>query len=149
MKFESFCKKYMPYVSTIKIDGKNWACSGRVYMMLGENARTIGRVLNNDKVLDAIMHDADWGQRDAVLLEAFLPKPDGKASDIIRRFSDGIYRCDISNACFGLIEKKDMCVVATWYDDEKGRDSHALLIGAPVTDVDDFEPTGIILEVEN
>ena len=145
MKFDSFCKKYMPYVHTVEMDGKKWACSGNVYMLLGENAGTIGKVEKSDPVLDEILNNATWGRCEAHLSHAFLRKPDGKASDIMRQFADNGCVCDIRNAHFGLIEKRDMCVIAEWYDkDEIVR--HALLVGPPVADIDNFEPTGIILE---
>lgn len=147
MKFASFCKKYMPYIHTVNYNGKMWAHSGKVYMLLGEDAGTIGTVTKSDPVISDIFEIGEWAERKADLACAFLPDADGKASDIVRQFSDDISDVNIRNEHFGLIEKRDMCVICTWTDDDEN-DHAALLIGGPVSDLSEFEPYGIILGME-
>ena len=147
MKFASFCKKYMPYIHTVNYKGNMWAHSGNVYMLLAEGAGTIGMVTKSDPIISDIFEIGEWAERKANLACAFLPDADGKASDIVRQFSDGISDVNIRNEHFGLIEKRDMCVICTWTDDDEN-DHAALLIGGPVSDLSEFEPYGIILGME-
>ena len=147
MKFASFCKKYMPYVHTVNYNGNMWAHSGNVYMLLAEGARTIGTVTKSDPVISDIFELASWSERPAHLRSAFLLDADGKASDIVRQFSNGARTVNIKNEHFGLIEKRDMCVICEWMDDEEN-DHAALLIGKEVSDMSEFVPFGIILEME-
>ena len=72
---------------------------------------------------------------------------DGKASDIARQFSNGVRAVNIKNEHFGLIEKRDMCVICEWMDEDEN-DRAALLIGKKVSDMSEFKPFGIILEME-
>ena len=147
MKFASFCKKYMPYIHTVNYNGQMWAHSGNVYMLLAEGAGTIGTVTKSDPVISDIFEIGLWAGRKANLACAFLPDADGKASDIVRQFSNGARTVNIKNEHFGLIEKRDMCVICTWTDEDEN-DHAALLIGGPVSDLSEFEPFGIILEME-
>lgn len=144
MKFASFCKKYMPYVHTVNYKGNMWAHSDNVYMLLAEGAGTIGTVTKSDPVISDIFEVGEWAERQARLLSAFLLDADGKASDIVRKFSDGARDVNIKNEHFGLIEKRDMCVICTWTDEDEN-DHTALLIGGRVSDLSEFEPYGIIL----
>lgn len=146
MKFASFCKKYMPYIRTVNYNGKMWAHSGKVYMLLAEGAGTIGTVTKSDPIVSDIFEIGEWAERNANLACAFLPEADGKASDIVRQFFDGISTVNIRNEHFGLIEKRDMCVICTWTDDDENYRT-ALLVGGPVSDLSEFEPYGIILEM--
>lgn len=147
MKFASFCKKYMPYVHTVNYNGNMWVRSGNVYMLLAEGAGTIGTVTKSDPVISDIFELAGWSERPAHLHSAFLLDADGKASDIVRQFSNGVRDVNIKNEHFGLIEKRDMCVICEWMDEDEN-DRAALLIGKEVSDMSEFEPYGIILEME-
>lgn len=147
MKFESFCKKYMPYVRTIRTgDGQNWATTGKVFMKLGADFGVIGATIrDDDAIIENLLNEAEWSQKPAELKHAYLKKPSGKASDIVRVFVDGRNSCNISNEHFGLIEKKDMCVIAQ-YESNAGEEITALLVGPYVAYIDAFRPVGIILE---
>ena len=147
MKFASFCKKYMPYVHTINYKGNMWAHSGNVYMLLAEGAGTIGMVTKSDPIISDIFEIGEWAERQAQLFSAFLLDADGKASDIVRQFSDGVRDINIKNEHFGLIEKRDMCIICAWTDEDEN-DHTALLIGKPVSDLSEFEPYDIILGME-
>lgn len=141
MKFANFCKKYVPYVRTVKSDSMRWANCGLVYALIPDGFGDIGSVVKEDTTLNTILHDAEWAEVE--LTDAYLPHADDKASEIIRVFSDGSVNCNILNAHFGFIEKHDMCAIARWTEDDEER--RALLVG-PYADIDDFEPTGIILD---
>ena len=137
----------MPYVHTVNYNGNMWAHSGNVYMLLTEGAGTIGTVTKSDPVTSDIIELASWSERQAQLFSAFLLDADGKASDIVRQFSDGVRDINIKNEHFGLIEKRDMCIICTWTDDDENYHT-ALLVGKPVSDLSEFEPYGIILGME-
>ena len=124
-----------------------WANCGNVYMLLAEGAGTIGMVTKSDPIISDIFEIGEWSEHPAHLFSAFLLDADGKASDIVRQFSDGISDVNIRNEHFGLIEKRDMCVICTWTDDDENYHT-ALLVGEPVSDLSEFEPYGIILGME-
>ena len=137
MKFASFCKKYMPYIHTVNYNGQMWAHCGNVYMLLAEGAGTIGTVTKSDPVISDIFEIGEWAERQAQLFSAFLLDADGKASDIVRQFSDGVRDVNIKNEHCGRIEKRDVCVICRWTDDDENYHT-ALLVGGRVSDLSEL-----------
>lgn len=109
MKFEKFLKSCGTHGQIVKRDNDDkWlVCSG-VGMLIPRgvvNLLGAGEVSEKTReILEAIV-TADTDEK-IQLKEAYLPA-DGKASDIIRIFSDGYNRVRIHNADFGLLEKSD------------------------------------------
>ena len=63
----------------------------------------------------------------------------------MRVFSDGEDEVAITNKQFGMIEKADMCVIATVYDEENEENTHNVLLIGKYSSIEDFEPEAIIL----
>lgn len=148
MKFESFAKSCIPYGHTVQINGKNYLSDGRAFMLIPKNIGTIGKVYKDDSLLDSILVDSDLPEKFAELIDAKLPKPNSKGSEIIRVFGDGKNIVNIPNDLFGKIERSDQCIIVTyWGEDDCER--CALLVGHPTKDIDNFEATGVILDIED
>lgn len=145
MKFERFVKKVMPHGVTLTVDGGKWLSSGRVFVKIPEWCGPMGVESKENNLLDDFINESGWGDDPAELKEAFLPSPDSKAKDIIRVFSDGVNSVNITNEQFALIEKHDMCLIASMKIE--GKFTTALLIGK-YADIDDFEPDAIIVNYE-
>ena len=144
MKFERFVKKVMPHGVTLTVDGEKWLSSGRMFVKIPEWCGPMGVESKENDILNNFLNESEWGDKPAELSRAYLPDPDSKAKDIIRVFSDGENEVAISNEQFSLIEKHDMCLIASIGTDVNY--ATALLIGK-YADIDDFEPDAIILEV--
>ena len=149
MKFENFVKKAVPYGVTIltKSDG-NWLFANGIFAKIPDMLGTIGRISNDPEtvqILNGHLYESEL-HGEAFLTGAVLEKPDGKNKDIIRVFTtrSGV-PVRITNDQFGMIEKKDMCVIAEFMDGDTY--SKALLVGPP-DELDYFEPEAIILGME-
>lgn len=110
MKFEKFLKGCGTHGQIVnRFNGDKWLICGGVGMkvpvgvvnLLG--AGEVGE--KTSEILEAIV-TADIDEK-IQLSEAYLPA-DGKASDIIRIFSDGYNRVRIRNSDFGLLERSDV-----------------------------------------
>lgn len=144
MKFEKFAKKAVPHAACVTVGNFKYLSYGGVYARIPLWCGNMGIESKENEELDDILNNADWGNCEAYLTSAFLPDADGKAKDIVRVFSDDEgSKVRISNENFALIEKTDMCVIAT---NEDGKT--ALLVGKHA-DIDDFEPDAIIIEMED
>lgn len=143
MKFEKFAKKAVPHAACITVGHSKYLSFGGVYALIPAWCGNIGIESKENEELDDFCNYADRSDCEAYLTSAFLPDADGKAKDIVRVFSDEEGgKVEISNEHFALIEKTDMCVIAT---NEDGKT--ALLVGKHA-DIDDFEPDAIIIGVE-
>ena len=144
MKFEKFAKKAVPHAACVTVGNAKYLSYGGVYACIPAWCGNMGIESKENEELDDILNNADWSDCEAYLTSAFLPDADGKAKDIVRVFSDDEGgKVGISNENFALIEKTDMCVIAT---NEDGKT--ALLVGKHA-DIDDFEPDAIIIEMED
>ena len=151
MKFENFVKKEVPYGVTIRTESDgNWLYNDGMYVNIPNTLGTIGRITADPLIIGILenhLHESEISG-EAHLKEAILRKPDGKNKDIIRvfknKFGDSVA---ITNEQFGMIEKKDMCVLSEFTDLEDGTYTRALLIG-PYAEIDEFEPEAVILEME-
>ena len=153
MKFEQFIKNAVPYGCTIDMgeQGK-WLKSGCVYMKIPESIGTIGNVLRSDEILEFALNNLDMAE-EASLTDAYLPEADSKAAQIIRVFSsafDEKVNVKMSNKTFGMIEKKDMCLIDSSEGEfEDGiKKISALFVGKEVFDLDKFEAQGIIVNID-
>lgn len=149
MKFEKFVKKVMPHGITLTVNGKKYLTDGKMFAKIPAYCGNLGVESKAVEVLDFILHEAEWGYKPAELKRAYLPAADSKAKEIIRTFDDGEGAVDITSEQFGMIEKNDMCVIASGTmneGEEDEKDITALLVGAPA-DIDDFEPDAVILNV--
>lgn len=144
MKFERFCKKVMPHGITLTVDREKWLSSGKMFVKIPDWCGPMGVESKENTVLNNFLNKSEWGENPAELSRAYLPDPDSKSKDIIRVFSDVENEVAISNEQFSLIEKHDMCLIASM--EIEGKFATALLIGK-YADIDDFEPDAIILEV--
>lgn len=147
MKFEKFVKKAMPHAVTLNVGRNRWISYGNMFAKIPSWCGAMGVESKENELLLDILEASEWSNYDAELTRAYLESPDGKSKDIIREFSDGIGSVGITNEQFSLIEKYDMCVIATLneYGDEE-KDISALLIGK-ACDIEDFEPDAIILGI--
>lgn len=149
MKFEKFVKKVMPNGRTEKLDGKNWLTDGAMFARIPALYGTMGIETKDVDTLDFILHEAEWGEKEAKLERAYLPFSDSKGKDIIRVFDDGTHAVDITNEQYGMIEKGDKCFIAygTMNEGEEDeKDITALLVGVPA-EIDNFTPDAVILNV--
>lgn len=111
MKFEKFLKSVGTHGQIYTRDnGDRWLICGGVGMMIPlgvDNLLGSGEVSNKVKTIVEALITADTDDK-VELNKAFIPA-DGKASDIVRIFSDGFdLEIGISNANFGLLEKSDI-----------------------------------------
>lgn len=144
MKFEKFAKKAVPHAACVTVGNSKYLAFNGVYALIPSWCGNIGIESKENEELDDILNNADWSNCEASLTSAYLPNADDKAKDIVRVFSDDEGgKVGISNENFALIEKTDMCVIAT---NEDGKT--ALLVGK-YADIEDFEPDAIIIEVED
>ena len=153
MKFEQFAKNTIPYGCTIDMGKKGkWLRYGNVYMKIPEYVGSIGNVVSHDGILELVLNVMEVTET-ADLIDAYLPEPDSKASEIVRVFENlkETMRVEMSNKTFGIIEKKDMCFIDSTIAafDKKDKRVTALLVGKPVHDIDKFEIDGIILNIKD
>lgn len=111
MKFDKFLKNVgMMGQIYERANGDRWLVCGGVGMKIPVGAvNLLGAGVVTDEVkktVEAIVH-ADTDTK-VDLAKAILKDADGKASDIIRVFSDGRNDVGIYNGDFGLIEKSDV-----------------------------------------
>ena len=145
MKIERFIKNAVPYGFMLKANNERWFSDGQMTIKLPEHYGELGNMHNDNKGLKAILNNSDFGENPATLKRAYLPYPDSKASDIMRVFSDGEDEVAITNKQFGMIEKADMCVIATVYDEENEENTYNVLLIGKYSSIEDFEPEAIIL----
>lgn len=133
MKFEKFLKNVGAHGQILKRDnGDRWLVCAGVGMKIPvgvENLLGSGEVPEKIKQLVEALIKADIDDK-VSLIRASVPK-DGKASDIIRVFGDGLAfdEVGICNADFGLLEKGDYNLAVVEVEDEDtGVDSKYLLI---------------------
>lgn len=144
MKFEKFAKKAVPHAACVTVGNSKYLAYNGVYARIPEWCGSIGIESNENEELDDFCNYADRSDCEASLTKAYLLDADGKAKDIVRVFSDEDGgKVEISNEHYALIEKTDMCVIAT---NEDGK--NALLVGK-YADIDDFKPDAIIIGVED
>lgn len=144
MKFEKFAKKAVPHAACVTVGNSKYLAYGGVYALIPAWCGNIGIDSKENEELDDFCNYADRSDCEAYLTSAYLPNADDKAKDIVRVFSDDEGgKVGISNEHFALIEKTDMCIIAT---NEDGKT--ALLVGK-YADIDDFEPDAIIIGVED
>ena len=142
MKIERFIKNAVPYGFMLKANNERWFTDGQMSIKLPEHYGELGNMHEDNKGLIAILDDSDYGEKPAELKRAYLPYPDSKASDIMRVFSDGEEEVAITNKQFGMIEKSDMCVIATYFNEEY---EHNVLLIGKYSSIEDFEPEAVIL----
>lgn len=110
MKFEKFLKGCGTHGRIVKREnGDKWLICGGVGMKVPAgvvNLLGAGEVSEKTREIIETIVRADTDDR-IQLTEATLPA-DGKASDIVRVFSDGCDRVRIRNADFGLLERSDV-----------------------------------------
>ena len=110
MKFEKFLKGCGTHGQIVKRDnGDKWLVCGGVGMKVPTgvvNLLGAGEVSEKTREIVEAIVTADTDEK-IQLTEATLPA-DGKASDIVRVFSDGYNRVRIRNADFGLLERADV-----------------------------------------
>jgi hypothetical protein len=110
MKFEKFLKSCGTHGQIVKREnGDKWLVCGGVGMKVPTgvvNLLGAGEVSEKTREIVEAIVTADTDEK-IQLTEATLPA-DGKASDIIRVFSDGYNRVRIHNADFGLLERADV-----------------------------------------
>ena len=122
MKFEKFLKSVGTHGQIYTRDnGDRWLICGGVGMKIPlgvENLLGSGEVPQKIKTLIEGLIKADTD--DKVALSRAIVSKDGKASDIIRIFSDclGGIEIGISNACFSLLEKADVDLAEVAIEDE-------------------------------
>ena len=141
MKFDKFVKKAVPFCATVNVDGVPWCKTGLCYARIPAYLQRIGAVVEDELLPLAL--DGEIGEQ-AELVSADLPAPDAKSKDIVRTFSDGDCRFQISNELFSFIERYDQCYISV-FDTDEG-DYKALLVGKPVGNPDDFEPDFVIIQ---
>ena len=130
MKFEKFLKGCGTHGQILeRSNGDKWLICGGVGMKVPvgvENLLGAGVVGEKTKdIIEAIVK-ADTDDK-VELIRASLTK-DGKASDIIRVFGDGLdIEVGIYNADFGLLEKADINLAEVEIEDED-KDTKYLLI---------------------
>ena len=149
MKFESFAKSCIPYGHTVQVDGKNYLTDGRAFMLIPNTIGTIGKVYKDDGLLYNILLDSELPTRFADLIDAKLPRPNSKGSEIIRVYGDDYNIVNIPNDLFGKIERADACIIVKYWTVEDEEQHFALLVGHPTKDIENFEATGIILDMED
>ena len=133
MKFEKFLKSVGTHGQIYTRDnGDRWLICGGVGMLIPigvDNLLGSGEVSNKVKTIVEALITADTDDK-VELNKAFIPA-DGKASDIVRIFSDGFdLEIGISNANFGLLEKGDinLAEVEIESDDELLDDKFLLIL---------------------
>lgn len=144
MKFEKFAKKAVPHAACITVNGTKYLAYGGVYARIPSWCGNIGIDSRENEELDDFCNNADRGDSEAYLTSTYLPNADDKSKDIVRVFTDEEgFKVGISNENFALIEKNDMCVIAT------NEDGKAALLVGKYADIEDFEPDAIIIGVED
>ena len=148
MKFEKFLKSVGAHGQILKRDnGDRWLVCNGVGMKIPvgvENLLGSGEVPEKIKTLVEALIYADTD--DKVYLERAIVAKDGKASDIVRVFSDGLdIEVGITNANFGLLEKSDVNLAEVEIEDEDRYIEGKYLL---ILDPDD-EVIGFILGVGN
>lgn len=144
MKFEKFVKGCGTHGMIVKREnGDKWLVCDNVGMKVPAgvvNLLGAGEVSEKTRELLEEIVLADPYER-VELTEATLTK-DGRASDIIRVFSDGFNRVRISNANFGLLEKSDVNLAYFEYkyvdDDFNELINRFLLVEDPVSEIIGF-----------
>lgn len=133
MKFEKFLKSVGTHGQIYTRDnGDRWLICGGVGMLIPigvDNLLGSGEVSNTVKTIVEALITADTDDK-VELNKAFIPA-DGKASDIVRIFSDGFdLEIGISNANFGLLEKGDinLAEIEIESDDELLDDKFLLIL---------------------
>lgn len=133
MKFEKFLKNVGAHGQILKRDnGDRWLVCAGVGMKIPvgvENLLGSGEVPEKVKQLVEGLITADTDDK-VSLIKATISK-DGKASDIVRVFGDGLAfdEVGICNADFGLLEKCDYNLAVVEVEDEDtGIDTKYLLI---------------------
>lgn len=132
MKFEKFLKSVGTHGLIYKRpNGESWLICAGVGMKIPlgvDNLLGIGEVPEKVKNLIEAIIKADTS--DKVELERATIPADGKASDIVRIFGDGVlYEVGISNAKFGLLEKGDINLAELEIEDEEtGIETRYLLV---------------------
>ena len=151
MKFEKFLKGCGTHGQIVKREnGDKWLICGGVGMRVPAgvvNLLGAGEVSEKTREIVEAIVTADTDER-IQLTEATLPA-DGKASDIIRVFSDGfLNRVRIRNADFGLLERADVILAYLEIEDDATEETEAyyqdfLLVLDPAEEVIGFI-TGVL-----
>lgn len=134
MKFEKFLKGCGTHGQILeRANGDKWLICGGVGMKVPTGVlNLLGSGVIGDKtkaIIEAIVK-ADTDDK-VGLATAILPTADGKASDIIRIFSDstGLIEVGIYNADFGLLEKADINLAEVEIEDGDIDDPQHSFIG--------------------
>lgn len=140
MKFEKFLKSCGTHGQIVKRDnGDKWLVCGGVGMKVPAgvvNLLGAGEVGEKTREIVEAIVTADTDEK-IQLTEATLPA-DGKASDIVRVFSDGYNRVRIRNADFGLLERSDVVLAYLEIEDDDFNVTRYLLVLDPAEDVIGF-----------
>lgn len=110
MKFEKFLKGCGTYGQILeRANGDKWLVCGGVGMKVPAGVvNLLGTGEVNDKVKNIVEALIKADTDDKVKLTRATVEKDGKASDIVRIFGDGLdIEVGIYNSSFGLLEKKD------------------------------------------
>ncbi len=110
MKFEKFLKGCGTYGQILeRANGDKWLVCGGVGMKVPAGVvNLLGTGEVNDKVKNIVEALIKADTDDKVTLTRATVDKDGKASDIVRIFGDGLdIEVGIYNSSFGLLEKKD------------------------------------------
>lgn len=133
MKFEKFLKGCGPYGQILeRSNGDKWLVSGGVGMRVPDGVEILlgaGEVGDKTKKIIEALVKADID--DKVKLTRATVSADGKASDIIRVFGDGLdIEVGIYNADFGLLEKADVNIAEVEIEEsgDELRDGKYLII---------------------
>lgn len=140
MKFEKFLKSCGTHGQIVKREnGDKWLVCGGVGMRVPVgvvNLLGAGEVGEKTREIIEAIVTADTDEK-IQLTEATLPA-DGKASDIVRVFSDGYNRVRIRNADFGLLERSDVVLAYLEIEDDDFNVTRYLLVLDPAEDVIGF-----------
>lgn len=148
MKFEKFLKSCGTHGQIVKREnGDKWLVCGGVGMKVPDgivNLLGSGEAgILKTKIIEAIV-TADTDDK-VHLTEAYIPA-DGKASDIVRIFGNGIYEVGIRNADFGLLEKADYNLAYLEIEIENEKTDKFLLVLNRVDEVIGFIGGGVLIQ---
>lgn len=109
MKFEKFFKSVGTHGLIVKrSESESWLLCGGVGMRIPNGVNNLGVSVDPEPLFNAIVSSVSEDDL-LVLRDAILPRPDGKANDIVRVFETDLGdKVGISNKEYGLLEKSDI-----------------------------------------
>lgn len=143
MKFDNFVK-YVGADGIILETSVNdkWLFCGSVGMLIPENRNVCGRIETMPEYIENLI---DCDCEPVELVEAVLPKPDSKPSELLRVFEGKNTIINIRNKTFGFIEKSNRTFGAAFT--KEGEINSALLVTDDYSE-NDFEIKMIAFNIE-